>query len=88
MIDLSQYEVGDEVRVISDLKPTDTDAGIRYKVYVGYKMASLAGQVLRILSFKYNKTLCALDGGFGCVWSQDILEPVEPDVSLMEILNS
>ena len=89
MIDLSQYEEGDEVRVIPDLKQTDSEAGIIYRVYVGEHMVQLAGQICKIIRFRYDKTMCVLEGGFGCVWSQDILEPVdsESDVSLMEILN-
>ena len=85
MVDLQSLQVGDKVQIIPDLQlPVP---GVRiYKVPVGARMVSLAGQTVTIdRIYRAGVRLYAEVKENEFVWSEDILNDIQT-VSLMNLL--
>lgn len=86
MVDLQSLQVGDKVQIIPDLQLPDPEGGRIYKVPVGARMVSLAGQTVtikRICETGVRRYAEVKENEF--VWSEDILNDIQT-VSLMNLL--
>ena len=86
MVDLQSLQVGDKVQIIPDLQLPDPGGGKIYRVPVGPRMVSLAGQTVtieRIYKAGVRHYAEVKENEF--VWSEDILNDIQT-VSLMNLL--